>query len=169
MAQERFEKRKFHRWRHHHWRIKRLGGNFPNAQQYYHSCIHEIFFTPTSISCNNHSTRVSKRRLQQVLLTVITKQVTSVVPWLKLFHQERIRKILKRGEVKKTLPGVMNTSKVAKTETFRGDVQRIILVVTAYQGHPFWSKSTNLCYKQLYQRQGAHSTQRLRYTSTKRK
>ena len=167
MAQERFEKRKFHRWRHRHWRIKRLGGNFPNAQQYHHGCIHEIFLTPTSISCNNHSTFSSlKGKTATGFIDRNYKTSYFCGPSAKLFHQERIRKILKRGEVNKTLPGVMNTSKVAKTETFRGDVQRIILVVTAYQRHPFWSKSTNLCYKQLYQRQGAHSTQRLRYTST---
>ena len=61
--------------------------------------------SPASLSCNSHSTsRFLKGRLQQVLLAVSTRQVTSVVPWL-LFHQEKIRKILKCGEVNKTLPG----------------------------------------------------------------
>ena len=52
----------------------------------------------------------------QVLLTVSTRRVTSVVA--RLFHEESTLTILKRGEVEKTLPGVMNTSKIPKTETF---------------------------------------------------
>lgn len=67
----------------------------------------------------------------QVLLTVSTRRVTSVVA--RLFHEESTLTILKRGEVDKTLPGVMNTSKIPKTETFRGDVQIIILVITAWK------------------------------------
>ena len=51
----------------------------------------------------------------------------------RLFHEESTLTILKRGEVEKTLPGVMNTSKIPKTETFRGDVQIIILVMTAWK------------------------------------
>ena len=53
----------------------------------------------TSICCNSYLTFLShKGRLQQILLTVSTRQATCG-PLAKLFHEERTRKILKRSEV----------------------------------------------------------------------
>ena len=100
----------------------------------------------------------------QVLLTVSTR-VTSVVA--RLFHEESTLTILKRGEVDKTLPGVMNTkiSKIPKTETFRGDVQIIILVITAWKDIVFgrsWQMYVISCSE-------AHSTRRLWHTRNIRK
>ena len=101
----------------------------------------------------------------QVLLTVSTRRVTSVVA--RLFHEESTLTILKRGEVDKTLPGVMNTkiSKIPKTETFRGDVQIIILVITAWKDIVFgrsWQMYVISCSE-------AHSTRRLWHTRNIRK
>ena len=95
-----------------------------------------------------HLSWATEGRPLQVLLTVSTRRVTSVVA--RLFHEESTLTILKRGEVDKTLPGVTNTkiSKIPKTETFRGDVQIIILVITAWKDIVF-GRSWQMCYKQF--------------------
>ena len=97
----------------------------------------------------------------QVLLTVSTRRVTSVVA--RLLHEESTLTILKRGEVEKTLPGVMNTWKIPKTETFRGDVQIIILEITAWKDIVF---GVDKC---VISGSEAHSTRRLWRTRNIRK
>ena len=85
----------------------------------------------------------------------------------RLFHEESTLTILKRGEVDKTLPGVMNTkiSKVTKTETFRGDVQIIILVITVWKDIVF-GRSWQMY---VISSSEAHSTRRLWHTRNIRK
>lgn len=122
-----------------------------------------------SLSCNSHST-FSILRGKTATGFIGCKYKTSYFCGpLATVSPRKDSKDFKAWRSEQNSTRVMNTSKVAKTKAFRGDVQRVILVITAYQGHSFRSKSTNLCYKQLYQHQGTHSGQRLQHTNNKRK
>lgn len=122
-----------------------------------------------SLSCNSHSTfSILKGKTATGFIGCKYKTSYFRGP-LATVSPRKDSKDFKAWRSEQNSTRVMNTSKVAKTEAFRGDVQRVILVITAYQGHSFRSKSTNLCYKQLYQHQGTHSGQRLQHTNNKRK
>ena len=122
-----------------------------------------------SLSCNSHSTfSILKGKTATGFIGCKYKTSYFCGP-LATVSPRKDSKDFKAWRREQNSTRVMNTSKVAKTEAFRGDVQRVILVITAYQGHSFRSKSTNLCYKQLYQHQGTHSGQRLQHTNNKRK
>ena len=125
--------------------------------------------SPASLSCNSHSTfSILKGKTASGFIGCKYKTSYFCGP-LATVSPRKDSKDFEAWRSKQNSTRVMNTSKVAKTEAFRGDVQRVILVITAYQGHSFRSKSTNLCYKQLYQHQGTHSGQRLQHTNNKRK
>ena len=122
-----------------------------------------------SLSCNSHSTfSILKGKTTTGFIGCKYKTSYFCGP-LATVSPRKDSKDFKAWRSEQNSTRVMNTSKVAKTKAFRGDVQRVILVITAYQGHSFRSKSTNLCYKQLYQHQGTHSGQRLQHTNNKRK
>lgn len=122
-----------------------------------------------SLSCNSHSTfSILKGKTATGFIGCKYKTSYFCGP-LATVSPRKDSKDFKAWRSEQNSTRVMNTSKVAKTKAFRGDVQRVILVITAYQGHSFRSKSTNLCYKQLYQHQGTHSGQRLQHTNNKRK
>ena len=122
-----------------------------------------------SLSCNSHSTfSILKGKTATGFIGCKYKTSYFCGP-LATVSPRKDSKDFKAWRSEQNFTRVMNTSKVAKTKAFRGDVQRVILVITAYQGHSFRSKSTNLCYKQLYQHQGTHSGQRLQHTNNKRK
>ena len=122
-----------------------------------------------SLSCNSHSTfSILKGKTTTGFIGCKYKTSYFCGP-LATVSPRKDSKDFKAWRSEQNSTRVMNTSKVAKTKAFRGDVQRVILVITAYQGHSFRSKSTNLCYKQLYQHQGTHSGQRLQHINNKRK
>lgn len=103
--------------------------------------------SPPSISCKSH---FNFFKTAKEFIDYKYRRNNICGPLAEMVHKERNRKILKHSEVNKTLPGVMNTSKIGKTETFLGDGQRIILVITACKGHYFRFQLKYVCSEQLY-------------------